>query len=245
MKTVLITGANKSIGFETARQLLRQGYYVYLGCRDLKKGEHAASQLHAEGLDQVEPVEIDVDRPASIMAARETLGGKTRVLDVLINNAGIHGDMPQPPLEADINVFKQVFETNFFGVITVTQTFIDLLRQSPEPRIVNVTSGLGSLTLQNDPSWVHFLVKPACYVASKAALNAYTIVLAYDLRDTPFKVNAVDPCYTATDFNNHTGPGTVPDAAARVVKAAMLGSDGPTGQFFSDDNAPETGISPW
>ena len=245
MKTVLITGANKSIGFETARQLLQQGYYVYLGSRDLKKGQQAVSQLQSEGLNQVEPVEIDVDQIESINAAREVLGRKTKVLDVLINNAGISGGLPQPPLETNISIFKQVFETNFFGVIEVTQVFIDLLRQSPEPRIVNVTSGLGSLTLHNDPSWISYKVKPACYVASKAALNAYTIVLAYDLRDTSFKINAVDPGYTATDFNNHSGPGTVPDAAARVVKAAMLGPDGPTGQFYSDYNVPETGISPW
>ncbi len=245
MKTVLITGANKSIGFETARQLLQQGYYVYLGSRDIQKGRQAVSQLQSEGLSQVEPIEIDVDQIESIKAAREVLGRKTKVLDVLINNAGILGDMHQTPLETDISVFKQVFETNFFGVIEVTQAFIDLLRQSPAPRIVNVTSGLGSLTLHNDPAWKHYKVKPASYVASKAALDAYTIVLAYTLRNTPFKINAVDPGYTATDFNHHTGPGTVPDAAARVVKAALLGPDGPTGQFFSDDNAPETGISPW
>ncbi|SFD48468.1 SDR family oxidoreductase [Spirosoma endophyticum] len=245
MKTVLITGANKSIGFETARQLLQQGYYVYLGSRDMHKGQQAVSQLQAEGLTQVEPIEIDVDDIASIKAAREVLGQKTNVLDVLINNAGIGGTMPQTPLETDISVFREVFETNFFGVIEVTQAFIDLLKQSPEPRIVNVTSGLGSLTLHNDPSWKHYQVKPTSYVASKAALNAYTIVLAYNLRDTSFKINAVDPGYTATDFNNHSGPGTVPDAAARVVKAALLGPDAPTGQFFSDDNVPETGISPW
>lgn len=245
MKTVLITGANKSIGFETARQLLEQGYYIYLGCRDLKKGKQAVSRLQLEGLNNVEPIEINVDDIESVKAAREVPGHKIKVLDVLINNAGIAGSFPQPPLETDISIFKKVFETNFFGVIEVTQAFIDLLRQSPEPRIVNVTSGLGSLTLQNDPAWKHYVVKPAGYVASKAALNAYTIVLAYYLRDTPFKVNAVDPGYTATDFNNHTGPGTVPDAAARVVKAAKLDAEGPTGQFFSDDNAPETGISPW
>ncbi|QDK81106.1 SDR family oxidoreductase [Spirosoma sp. KCTC 42546] len=245
MKTVLITGANKSIGFETARQLLQQGYYVYLGSRDIQKGQQAVSQLQAEGLTQVEPIAIDVDDIDSIKAARDVLGQKTTVLDVLINNAGIAGGFPQTSLETNISVFKQVFETNFFGVIEVTQAFIDLLKQSPEPRIVNVTSGLGSLTLHNDPSWKYYQVKGAVYVSSKAALNAYTIVLAYDLRDTAFKVNAVDPGYTATDFNHHSGPGTVPDAAARVVKAATLGSDGPTGQFFSDDNSPETGISPW
>ena len=245
MKTVLITGANKSIGFETARQLLQQGYYVYLGSRDIKKGQEAVIRLQSEGLQQVEPIEIDVDNIESIKAARETLGQKTKVLDVLINNAGISGGLSQTPLETDISVFKQVFETNFFGVVEVTQTFIDLLQQSPEPRIVNVTSGLGSLTLQNNPAWKYYNVKAACYVPSKAALNAYTIVLAYTLRDTAFKVNAVDPGYTATDFNHHSGPGTVPDAAARVVKAALLDKSGPTGQFFSDDNAPETGISPW
>ena len=245
MRTVLITGANKSIGFETARQLLQQGYYVYLGCRDLKKGNEAAGELQSEGLDQVEPVVIDVDDIESIKAAREIIGGKTKVLDVLINNAGVSGAMPQAPLETDINVVKQVFETNFFGVIEVTQAFIDLLKESAEPRIVNVTSGLGSLTLHSDPAWKYYPFKPTSYVASKAALNAYTIVLAYDLRDTAFKVNAVDPGYTATDFNHHSGPGTVEDAAARVVKAATLDSDGPTGQFFSDDNVPDTGISPW
>jgi len=245
MKTVLITGANKSIGFETARQLLQQGYYVFLGCRDIKKGAQAIEQLKSEGLNEVEPIEIDVDNSESIKAAGTWLAQKTQVLDVLINNAGISGNMPQTALETDITIFRQVLETNFFGVIEVTQTFIDLLRQSPEPRIVNVTSGLGSLTLHNDPTWKYFGVKPAAYVSSKAALNAYTIVLANNLQGTPFKVNAVDPGYTATDFNHHSGPGTLPDAAARVIKAATLGADGPTGQFFSDDNAPETGISAW
>ena len=245
MKTVLITGANRSIGFEAARQLLQSGYYVYLGSRDLAKGQQAVDQLKAEGFDQVEPLEIDVADSASIAAARATLGQKTSVLDVLINNAGILGTMSQPPLSAGISMIKEVFATNVFGVIEVTQAFIDLLRQSPAPRIVNVTSGLGSLTLHNDPTWKYYAVKGAAYQPSKAALNAYTIMLAYELRDTPFKVNAVDPGYTATDFNHHSGPGSVADAAARVVKAALLGPDGPTSQFFSDDNAPETGISPW
>ena len=244
MKTALITGANKSIGFETARQLLQQGYYVYVGSRDIKKGEEAVSQLKLEGLNNVAPIEIDVDNIESIQAAGTLLSKKINVLDVLINNAGISGAM-HAALETDINVFRQVFETNFFGVITVTQTFIDLLKQSPAPRIVNVTSGLGSLTLHSDPSWKYYGVKPAGYVSSKAALNAYTILLANNLLNTPFKVNAVDPGYTATDFNHHSGPGTIPDAAARVVKAATLAPDGPTGQFFSDDNVPDTGISPW
>ena len=245
MKTVLITGANRSIGLETARQLLQKGYYVFLGCRDLEKGKEAMAQLVTEGLDQVEPIQINVNDQASIMAARKAMGEKIAGLDVLVNNAGILGGMIQPPLETDISVFRQVFETNFFGVVMVTQAFIDLLKNSPEPRIVNVTSGLGSLNLHTNPSWKYYNIKPAVYFPSKAALNAYTIVLAHDLRDTAFKINAVDPGYTATDFNHHSGPGTVQDAAARVVRAATFAADGPTGQYFSDDNVPETGISPW
>ncbi|MCF0074099.1 SDR family NAD(P)-dependent oxidoreductase [Dyadobacter sp. CY261] len=245
MKKVLITGANKSIGFETARQMLQQGYYVYLGSRDQQKGQHAVDQLQSEGFERVEQVTIDVDDPTSIQAASDALSKKTDVLDVLINNAGISGGFPQTALGTDISVFRQVFETNLFGIIETTQAFIGLLKKSPEPRIVNVTSGLGSLTLHNDPTWQYYSVKGACYTASKAALNAYTIVLAYELRDTAFKVNAVDPGYTATDFNHHSGHGSVADAAARLVKAATLATDGATGQFFSDDNAPDTGISPW
>jgi len=245
MKTVLITGANKSIGFETARQLLQMGYFVYLSSRDQQKGEEATNRLKAEGYDQVETIVIDVDNLDSIRAARQTLGSKTGSLDVLINNAGISGGFPQTAADPDINNFRQVFETNFFGVIETTRTFLDLLRNATEPRIVNVTSGLGSLTLHSDPDWKYYHVKGAYYTSSKAALNAYTIVLAYELRDTAFKVNVVDPGYTATDFNHHSGPGTVEDAAARLVKAATLSTDGLTGQFFSDDNVPGTGISPW
>jgi len=245
MKTVLITGANKSIGFETTRQLLQKGYYVYLGCRDLKKGEEAVAQLKSDGLDQVEPIVIDVDDPASVAAARIVLGDKITVLDVLINNAGIAGGFPQDVLDTAVNTYRQVFDTNVFGVIEVTQAFMDLLQKADEPRIVNLTSGLGSLTLHSDPSWKYYGIKPVAYMASKAALNGYTIALAYSLKDTAFKVNAVDPGYTATDFNHHSGPGTVQEAAERVVKAVVLPADGPTGQFFSDDNSPETGISPW
>lgn len=245
MKTVLITGANKSIGFETTRQLLRQGYYVYLGCRDLEKGNIAIHQLKSEGLDNVEPIIIDVNNVASIAKAREVLELKTPVLDVLINNAGVAGGFPQNVLETAAAIYRDVFETNVFGVIEVTQAFMDLLGKSEQPRIVNITSGLGSLTLHADPLWKYYTIKPAAYLASKAALNGYTIALAYELRDTPFKVNAVDPGFTATDFNHHTGPGTVEEAASRVIKAVMINEDGPTGQFFSDDNSPESGLSPW
>jgi NAD(P)-dependent dehydrogenase (short-subunit alcohol dehydrogenase family) len=244
MKKALITGANKSIGFETARQLLQKGYYIYLGSRNLDNGLEAVKKLKAESLTNLEAIQIDVSNDESVKAARVEIGKKTEVLDVLINNAGISGGMTQTT-STDIAVFKQVFDTNVFGVVSVTQAFMDLLQKSAQPRIVNVTSGLGSLTLHNDPTWKYFNVKAAVYNSSKAALNMYTIVLAYELRDTPFKVNAVDPGFTATDFNQHSGTGSVEDAAARLVKYATIDADGPTGKFFSDDNSPETGESPW
>jgi NAD(P)-dependent dehydrogenase (short-subunit alcohol dehydrogenase family) len=245
MKTVFITGANKSIGFETTRQLLQQGYYVYLGSRDLAKGHEAAEQLRSEGLFNVEAIQIDVSNSESIRVAREELGGKIKSLDVLINNAGIRGKIPQPPSTMDVGIIREVFDTNFFGSIEVIQSFIDLLKVSEAPRIVNVTSGLASLTLHNDPNWKYYQVKGGAYGPSKTALNAYTVMLAYELRGTNFKVNAVDPGFTATDFNQHRGTGTVEDAAARIVKYATIGEDGPTGGFFSDDNSPERGVSPW
>ena len=244
MKKALITGANKSIGFETARQLLQKGYHVYLGSRNLENGADAVEKLKAEGLNEVESVEIDVSNDESVKIARARIGEKTDSLDALINNAGISGGIPQTT-DTDIAVFKEVFDTNLFGVVRVTQAFMDLLKKSEQPRIVNVTSGLGSLTLHNDPTWKYYPFKAPIYNSSKAALNMYTIVLAYELRDTPFKVNAVDPGYTATDFNHHTGHGTVEDAAARLVKYATVDASGPTGKFFSDDNGPETGESPW
>jgi len=238
MKKVLITGANKSIGFETAKQLLALGYYVYLGSRDLEKGEAAAKQLQSAS---VKAIQIDVSDPQSIADARKNIDE----LDVLINNAGISGGFPQPATTTSVDVMREVFDTNYFGTIQVTYAFIDLLKRSPEPRIVNVTSGLASLTLHNNPSWRYYAIKSAAYGPSKTALNAYTTVLAYELKDTAFKVNGVDPGYTATDFNHHSGPRNVIDAAADVVKFAILDADGPSGIFYSVDNNPETGISPW
>lgn len=244
MKRVLITGANKSIGFETARQLLQKGFYVYLGSRNLENGQKAVEKLKAEDLNEVEAVQIDVSDDESVKAARAEIGRKTESLDVLVNNAGISGGMTQT-ISTDIAVFKEVFDTNLFGVVRVTQSFMDLLKKSPEPRIVNVTSGLASLTLHNDPNWKYYTVKAPVYNPSKAALNMYTISLAYELRDTPFKVNAVDPGFVATDFNNHSGTGTVEEAGARLAKYAVIDAGGPTGKFFSEDTNPETGEIPW
>lgn len=234
MKTALITGANKSIGFETARQLAKKGYFVYLGSRDIKKGEEAVTQLKGEGLTQLEAVQIDVSNKESINAAQNTISKKITSLDLLINNAGILGSLPQDTTITETAKIREVFDTNFFGTIDVTLAFLDLLRKSAQPVIVNVTSGLASLTNHSDPSWPYYAFKGASYGPSKTALNAYTIAMAYELRDT-FRINAVDPGYTATDFNQHRGHGSVEGAAEFVAKYAMIGADGPTGKYFSRD----------
>lgn len=246
MKKVLITGANRSIGFEAARQLLQKGYYVYLGSRDIKNGQEAVEKLKAEGLNEVEAIQIDVSDSESVKAARTEIGNKTEMLDVLINNAGISGVAPQKAVDAVIDNFKTVFDTNVYGVVRATQAFMDLLQKSKEPRIVNVSSSVGSLSLQSNPNWPFYHhAKYAVYSSSKSALNMYTLTLAYELRDTDFKVNAIDPGYTKTDFNNNQGTGTVEDAATRVVKYALIDNNGPTGKYFSEETNPETGEIPW
>ncbi|MBN9296904.1 MAG: SDR family oxidoreductase [Filimonas sp.] len=240
MKKVFITGANKGIGFETARQLLQQGYYVYLGSRDEQKGNEAKAALHKEGLIHCEVILIDVSDDHSVSEACDVLSRKTKVLDALINNAGISGGFPQQASSISIDSIKQVFETNFFGTIRTVQAFLPLLKAASEARIVNVTSDLASLTLHNDPSWVYYAFKGGAYGPSKTALNAYTIALAYELKDTNIKVNAVNPGYTATDFNQHRGTAKVADASRIIVNFATLNANGPTGKFYSD-----YGETPW
>ncbi|CAM3726835.1 SDR family oxidoreductase [Mucilaginibacter galii] len=245
MKTALITGANKSIGFETARILAGHGYFVYIGCRDLAKGQQAVEQLKADGLTTLEALQIDVTDKASIEAAQQYVEQNNGKLDVLVNNAGISGSLPQSAETFEVSAIREVYDTNFFGVIEVTQAFLPLLKKAEAGVIANVTSGLGSLTLHSDPSWPYYPYKTAAYGTSKSALNAYTIVLAYELRDTPIRVNAIDPGYTATDFNNHQGPLKVEDSAAFVAKYAVIGADGPTGKFFSHDAQTENNECPW
>jgi NAD(P)-dependent dehydrogenase (short-subunit alcohol dehydrogenase family) len=245
MKKVFITGGNKSIGLETARQLLQKGYYVYLGSRNLEAGQQSVNDLKAEGLENAEAIQIDVTDEVSVQAAQATIASKTEVLDVLINNAGISGGMPQSALRSGAEQFLKVYQTNVLGVARVTQAFIEMLKKAPEPRIVNVSSSQGSLTLASDPTNIYYQYKGVVYQSSKAALNMYTICLAYELSDTNVKVNAVDPGFTKTDFNNHRGTGTVQEAGQRVVKYAIIGEDGPTGGYFSEELNPETGVIPW
>jgi len=245
MNSVLITGANRSIGLELVKEFSKKGLFVYLGTRDLEKGEAVVKELNEKGFENIKPIQIDVTNPDTIVAAKNIVESEKGKLDILINNAGISGEFPQSALDTSIKDIQNVFDTNFFGVISVTQVFLELLKKSKRPRISNITSGLGSLTLHSDSTWKYYNFKAASYVTSKAALNAYTIALAYELRELPFKVNAIDPGYTATDFNHHSGPGSVESAAAFIIKHTFTDENAPTGQFFSNDIEDETGISPW
>lgn len=240
MKTALITGANKGIGLETARQLAGQGIFVNLGCRRTAAGEQALQTLQAEGLTNTAFIEIDVTSDESVTKAKNQLQEKTPVLDILINNAGILGRVAEPEKPLTVTDVKNVFETNFFGVIRVTQAFMPLLQRSAAARIVNVTSDLASLTRHNDPNWKYYQYKNISYGPSKTALNAYTVALAYQLRDTNCKVNAVNPGHTATEFNNYRGTKPPQLAAQVIVQYALIGENGPTGKFFDED-----GAAPW
>ena len=244
MKSVLITGANKGIGFETTRQLIKKGYYVYLGARDLKKGEKALSKLNAQNLMNVEVIQIDVNNTKSIETATKIISGKTEKLDILINNAAINGGHPQTATGTEVNRFQEVFETNFFGVVRVTQSFMELLKKAEEPRIVNVSTSLASLTLHNDTSWDFYDVKIPAYECSKAALNMYTINLAYEMRDTSLKVNSVDPGWTDTEFTNNQGTGSVELAASRIIEYAIM-KNCPSGKFISEEYNQKTKNIPW
>ncbi|MBS1605856.1 MAG: SDR family oxidoreductase [Bacteroidetes bacterium] len=240
MNIVLITGANKGIGLETARQLAQgEGYFVYLGSRDKTRGEAAVRLLNAEGITNVEWVQIDVTDNKSIRQAKETVQARSGVLDILINNAGIAGAQPQRIATTDIQTLRNVFETNFFGAVQTTQAFLPLLERSAVPVIINVSSELGSLArhsgAERNPNWDNF----DAYSCSKTALNAFTLALANQLRNTKFRINSVTPGFTATDLNQHQGTQSVAEGAKHIVRYAIIGPDGPTGKFLKD------GIVPW
>ncbi len=239
-KIVLITGANKGIGFEVARQMAAHGATVLMGARDAARGEAAAAQLRTPGHD-VQTIAIDVAQPATIEAAVHTIESKFGHLDVLVNNAGIAdqgGD--GPPSAAKLDAVERTLRTNFLGALAVTQAMLPLLRRSKAGRIVNVSSGLGSLTQNGDPGWEYAAVKFLGYSASKAALDMLTVQLAYELRDTAIKVNSADPGYTATDLNGNRGTQTVQEGSEAILRLAQLPDDGPSGSFFD-----RHGVVPW
>lgn len=229
MKHVLITGANKGIGYEVAKQMAQLGYHVYLGCRDEQNGTTAINQLKAEGITNIEFLKIDVSDGHSVQQAAASIAS----LDILINNAGISGAQPQNISACDIVEIKRIFNTNYFGAIQTTQAFLPLLKKAPLPVIVNVSSELGSLAMQTAkdrfPNWDNY----HAYGATKTALNTFTINLSQELRN--FKINSVTPGYTATDLNNFAGFKTAAQGAEPIVRLATIGEDGPTGQFFRQE----------
>jgi len=232
-KIALVTGANKGIGRAIAAQLAKTGMNVLLGARNAAAGEEAAAQLRKENLD-VQFLQLDLVQPATIEAAAASIASRFRRLDVLVNNAAIVDLADGPPGTADLNSVKRILDTNFHGTLAVTQAMLPLLRKAEQARIVNLSSGLGSLEMNSDPKWGFADFKLIGYCASKAALNMLTVQLAYELRDTGIKVNAVSPGYVDTDMNQHRGTLTVEEGAAEPVRLALLPADGPTGGFFGE-----------
>jgi len=230
-KIALVTGANRGIGLETARQLAQKGALVLLGCRDRQRGEDAAGGLEREGL-KAEALELDVAREGSVIAAADEVARRYGRLDVLVNNAGIAIGGRSSPSAQPLSVWRETFETNLFGMIAVTQAFLPLLRRSDAGRIVNLSSILGSIALHQTPgSPIHGLVDMPAYNVSKSAVNAWTAQLALELRGTPIKVNAAHPGYVKTDMNRGAGVLEVAEGARTGVALALLGPDGPTGAF--------------
>jgi NAD(P)-dependent dehydrogenase (short-subunit alcohol dehydrogenase family) len=227
MTTTLITGANRSLGYETARRLLAEGHDVWIGARDEARGREAAETLGARH------VQLDVTVDASVAAAVETVGA----LDVLVNNAGISGGMvPVPAVTPEL--METVFATNVVGVVRVTQAFAGLLERSSNPVVVNVSSGMGSFAITGDPERLESTIVNLQYSASKAALNMVTAQYAKAHPD--MRVNCVDPGYTATDFNHHSGHKTVEQGAEIIVRMALLDRSGPTGTYVDEE-----GTVPW
>lgn len=232
-KVALITGANKGIGFETARQLGAEGITVLLGSRDLSKGEAAAAVLKKEGID-ARAVKLDVDVPADHAAVAATIAQEFGVLDILVNNAGVLIDR-RPANETSVTsmeVLRRTFNTNFFAVVALTQTLLPLLRKSAAGRIVNLSSILASSTLHATKGSPIYDAKTFAYDASKTALNSFTIHLAHELAGTKIKVNSADPGWVKTEMGGKGAVMEVVDGAKTSVRLATLPEDGPTGGFF-------------
>jgi len=232
--TALVTGANKGIGRETARRLAERGLTVLVGARDRERGESAVTSLRASSPD-VHLVLLDVADEASVARAAAEVTARFGRLDVLVNNAAI-GRLGGPPSKHSIATMRELFATNVFGLIAVTQALLPLLEQAPAARIVNVSSSLGSLRLVADPDNENARQGALLlgYSASKTAVNAFTVRLANELRAKNIKVNSACPGFVATDLNQHRGVRTVQQGAEIIVRLATLPDDGPTGGFFDD-----------
>jgi NAD(P)-dependent dehydrogenase (short-subunit alcohol dehydrogenase family) len=232
-KVALITGANKGLGFEMARQLGRAGVTVVLAARDPHKGEAAAGKLRGEDLD-VQFLKLDVTDKADRAAASAFLEKKFGRLDILINNAGISAEVfgtGKPSTTTDDTIHR-TFETNFFAPVALTKALLPLLKKSDAGRIVNMSSILGSQTLHADAKSQIYDFKSLSYDASKAALNSFTIHLAHELKGTKIKVNSAHPGWVKTDMGTDAAPMEIPEGGKTGVELALLGENGPTGGFF-------------
>jgi NAD(P)-dependent dehydrogenase (short-subunit alcohol dehydrogenase family) len=234
----LITGANKGIGFEIARGLGAKKIKVLVGARDPARGQKAAEKLKAEGID-AQFVPLNVTDQETIQHAAQWIEKEFGRLDILVNNAGI-GDFGAKPSGADLAKVREVYDTNVFGPMAMTQAMLPLLRKSKHGRIVNVSSGLGSMTLASQPDSPVAQFALLGYNTSKSALNSLTVQFANELKDTPIKVNAICPGYCATDINGNSGPRTAAQGAVAAIEYATIGPDGPTGGYFND-----AGRMPW
>ncbi|MFD5895653.1 SDR family oxidoreductase [Streptomyces sp. NPDC060366] len=241
-KLALVTGANKGIGYEIATGLGALGYRVGVGARDEARRESAVEKLRAAGVDAF-GVPLDVTSDQSVTDAVELIERRAGRLDALVNNAGISGEMGpgwgQDPTTLDLDVVRTVVETNVFGVIRVTNAMLPLLRRSTSPRIVNVSSSVGSLTRQADPD-IEIGPVMAAYAPSKSYLNAVTVQYARQFAGSNILVNAACPGLVATDFTGFLGPRTPEQGAATAIRLATLPDGGPSGSFFEDD-----GVIPW
>lgn len=239
-RTALVTGANKGIGYEIAAGLGALGWRVGVGARDAERREVAVEKLRADGVDAF-GVPLDVTDDASVAGAAELVVERTGRLDSLVNNAGIVGGWPQQPSTVDLDVIRTAVETNVIGVVRVTNAMLPLLRRSPAPRIVNMSSGVGSLTRQATDH-DELIVGPVAvaYSPSKTFLNAVTLQYARELAGTNILVNVCCPGFVATDFNGHRGVRSPQEGAAIAVRLATLPHGGPTGGFFED-----AGEVPW
>lgn len=227
-KIALITGANKGIGFETARQLLALSYTVLVGARDAEKGRAAAATLGTGA----HFVYLDMTKSTSFQEVASQIEAEFGKLDVLVNNAGIGLDWGVPPSEVSVEQLRETYETNVFGVIALTQAMLPLLKKSASGRIVNLTSNIGSLTNQSTSRELKDYVGAVAYCSSKSALNMFTVLLAKELRETNIKVNSAHPGWVQTDMGGEQAPMKIEDGAKTSVFLATLPEDGPSGKFF-------------
>ena len=243
-RIALITGANQGVGFQVAKELVAHGYIVLVGSRNFEKGEAAAKEIGADAI----AIQIDVTDQASITAAAERIRKEFGRLDVLVNNAAISNTGRKPgttieeyaqstkPSNVSMDEIRAVWETNVFGVLMVYQAMLPLLRESSAANIVNVSSGVGSLTTNADPNYHYHKMFGPVYPASKAALNAITLAMMVELEETDIKVRLVSPAYTSTNLNNFAGTESVEDGSREVVRVALLGPDDPNGTFTRWEN---------